>query len=175
MQTFSVLALILLSMFAYSAGAVALSKNFTEPKPQLADLCIMLILWSGGILTRSTLGWNKWLLVLGWMVLAYLTGGLANLFKNRHAGQSGPASEKPADSAKGAGRLWLQWKSFARKAGAFQSRLILSYFYFLCVTPFGLAVKIFGDPLRLRQKEKSSYWLPKKDTAGDVEQARRQF
>jgi hypothetical protein len=70
--------------------------------------------------------------------------------------------------------LWLKWKGLSGRAGSFQSRLVLSYFFFLLVTPLGLAVKIFGDPLRIKKGEKSSYWLSRPEAAGGLERSRKQ-
>ncbi len=175
METLSLLVLILLSMFAYSAGAVSVGKKYEEPKPRIADLFFMLLIWAAAIFSRKGLDWNKWLLTCGWVALAYLTGRLSSLLRKLTVRQAGPASDKPAEPAHRVKKLWLTWKALSKRSGNFQSRLILSFFFFVCVTPFGLGVKIFGDPLRLRQGEKTSYWLPKKDTAGDVEQSRKQF
>ena len=165
METLSILALILISMFAYSAGAVSSAALRIEPKPQLADLFFLLLIWTGAIWTRLALDWNKWLLMLGWLVLAYLAGRLSWLKR----------SKKLPQRQDGPKKLWFQWKAFSRRTGGFQSRLILSFFFFLAVAPFGLAVKIFRDPLRLRKGHQETYWLDKKETADDLEQSRRQF
>jgi hypothetical protein len=42
---------------------------------------------------------------------------------------------------------WEAWKSFGRKLGDFQARLILSIFYFVIIAPFSLLVRFFNDPL----------------------------
>jgi hypothetical protein len=59
--------------------------------------------------------------------------------------------------------------------GAFQSRIIISFFYFLIASPFALAVKIFSDPLKLKHRESASYWNLKTGKKVDLEQSRRQF
>ena len=46
--------------------------------------------------------------------------------------------------------LWRGWLVVARTIGYFQSQLILALVYFVVVTPFALAVRIFKDPLNLR-------------------------
>ena len=50
-------------------------------------------------------------------------------------------------------RLWEGWKRIARKIGDFNARVILTLFYFLLLCPFALILKIFTDPLELKQKE----------------------
>jgi len=59
--------------------------------------------------------------------------------------------------------------------GSFQSRIILSLFFFIFVTPFALAVKIFSDPLNIKHQTTKPHWLTKKEINADLEQSRRQF
>jgi hypothetical protein len=73
-------------------------------------------------------------------------------------------------------KLWEGWKSFAQYIGGFQSRILLGLFYFLVVTPFGVAVRIFGDPLHLRRGEKPSSWTLRNDTTqANFDEAKKQF
>ena len=73
-------------------------------------------------------------------------------------------------------RLWEGWKSFARAMGEFQSRILLGLFYFFIVTPFGVAVRIFGDPLHFRRVEGSSNWIPRNDTTpANLDETKKQF
>jgi hypothetical protein len=44
---------------------------------------------------------------------------------------------------------WERWKSLAARAATFQARVLLTLFYWLFVTPFGLVVRTFFDPLRM--------------------------
>jgi hypothetical protein len=72
-------------------------------------------------------------------------------------------------------RLWVGWKSIAHKIGTFQSRVLLTGFYFLILAPFGLGVRLLSDPLRLKRQH-HSHWLGKENaTADSREHARRQF
>jgi hypothetical protein len=73
-------------------------------------------------------------------------------------------------------RFWERWKSFAREMGGFQSRILLGLFYFIIVTPFGVAVRAFGDRLLLRTTGRSSNWIPRNDATNvSVDDARKQF
>ena len=69
-------------------------------------------------------------------------------------------------------RLWQAWKALARKIGDFQARVLLTIFYALLVLPFGLAVRFFADPLRIKQLPKQ--WLDHSDEPTNLEWARRQ-
>lgn len=70
-------------------------------------------------------------------------------------------------------RLWERWKAFAEVVGNFQARLILGIFYFVLAAPFGLALRLFADPLGLRQR-RASYWEPLPPEPSGIEAARRQ-
>ncbi len=56
-------------------------------------------------------------------------------------------------------RLWEGWKRVAHKIGNFQARLILTILYIILVLPFGLGVRLFADPLRIRKRPTA--WLDK--------------
>ena len=72
-------------------------------------------------------------------------------------------------------RLWERWKTIAQKIGTFQSRVLLIVFYFLILPPFGLGVRLFSDPLRLRRQHHSQWLGKERQTITSWEQARRQF
>jgi len=69
-------------------------------------------------------------------------------------------------------RLWQAWKRVAHKIGNFQSRVLLTVFYFVFVLPFGLGARLFSDPLRIRKRP--TEWLDHPDEAYDLQWARRQ-
>jgi hypothetical protein len=69
-------------------------------------------------------------------------------------------------------RAWQGWKDLAHKIGNFQARVILSIFYAVLVLPFGLAARLFSDPLRI--KKKPEQWLDHPNEAYDLEWARKQ-
>ena len=71
-------------------------------------------------------------------------------------------------------RLWAVWKVLARKIGDFQARIILTLLYFLLIAPLAILTRPFSDPLRLREKRKPSYWLPRHQVSVSVEEGRRQ-
>ena len=71
-------------------------------------------------------------------------------------------------------RFWLRWKAIAGAIADFQARVILSLFYFVVVLPFGLAVRLFADPLRVRGERQTS-WVDCAKRAQTVDEAMRQF
>jgi len=69
-------------------------------------------------------------------------------------------------------RAWQGWKDLAHKIGNFQARVILSIFYAVLVLPFGLATRLFSDPLRI--KKKPDQCLDHPNEAYDLDWARKQ-
>jgi hypothetical protein len=69
-------------------------------------------------------------------------------------------------------RMWHAWKRIAHKIGNFQARVLLTIFYAIVVLPFGLMVRLFFDPLRI--KHRPGEWLNRPDEAHDMQWARRQ-
>jgi hypothetical protein len=70
-------------------------------------------------------------------------------------------------------KLWARWKVVAHKIGEFQSRLILSLFYYVVLAPFALGLKVFSDPLQLKRFHG---WIARSDVdERPAESAWRQF
>ena len=68
--------------------------------------------------------------------------------------------------------LWAAWTRLAHKIGNFQARVLLTVLYALLVLPFGIMVRVFADPLRI--KKRPSHWLDHPDEANDLQRARKQ-
>jgi hypothetical protein len=69
-------------------------------------------------------------------------------------------------------RAWTAWKAIAQKIGNFQARVILTVFYGVLVMPFGLAARLFSDPLRI--KRRPTEWLDHPTEPTDLQWARKQ-
>jgi hypothetical protein len=176
MQILSLLALILLSLTGYSGGAVGQARAVRDLKPRGIDLALVLVIWAGAVTSRIVWALNRWLLIVLWILVAAVIGYLAGVFRREERPLKKPrmdAGEPP--SAPSERSIWERWKDFSRRMGGFQSRIILSLFYFFFVSPFALAVKTFSDPLRLKQRSIESYWLQKQEGQADIEEFRRQF
>jgi hypothetical protein len=48
--------------------------------------------------------------------------------------------------------LWAGWVRLARAVGEFQARVLLTLLYIVVLLPFGICVRLFGDPLRIRKR-----------------------
>ena len=71
-------------------------------------------------------------------------------------------------------RGWETWKRFARFLGDWIGRVILSVFYFTLFAPFGLAVRLWSDPLSMKQ-DQSLDWLAREDADTTLSRGRRMF
>lgn len=70
-------------------------------------------------------------------------------------------------------KLWEAWKRIARRIGDFQARVLLTIFYAVLVLPFGLAVRFFADPLRVKRTPRA--WLDRSDQPPDMNWAHKQW
>jgi hypothetical protein len=70
--------------------------------------------------------------------------------------------------------FWKGWKAFGHFLGNMLARVVLTLFYFTIFVPFGLGVKLFGDPLHIKSTP-APFWRNR--TTGDqsVEQVLRQY
>jgi hypothetical protein len=56
-------------------------------------------------------------------------------------------------------RFKAGWMRFAHVVGVFNTKLIFTLFYYLLLLPFGVAMRFFADPLKVRMTPKNSNWL----------------
>ena len=66
----------------------------------------------------------------------------------------------------------LVWINFGLKLGKIVSPLVMSIIYFLVVTPIGILMRQFKDPLNLKKSNKKTYWKKKDKKVGTI---RNQF
>lgn len=175
MEVISFIVLILLSLVGYSAGAVGKARKSVELKPQIIDLILVSVIWAGAIYSRITLDFDKWLLVLVWVVLSVIIGVLAVWPRKLSEEKTLESNELKETSRNLLKKVWQSWGNFSKRMGNFQSRIVLSLFFFILVSPIALAVKMFSDPLRVKHQSNESHWLPKMKTKVDLEQSRKQF
>jgi hypothetical protein len=73
--------------------------------------------------------------------------------------------------------IYTVWMRFAVLMGWFMTRVILSFLFYMIVTPIGLAAKVFGkDFLQTRfDKHANSYWIPKERVRSQKSDYERQF
>ena len=74
-------------------------------------------------------------------------------------------------------RLFRLWMKLGAALNFVMTRVILTVFYYLILTPFSLVMRLFGKaPLDLAWKDgKASYWVDKPAEEGDVERYEKQY
>jgi hypothetical protein len=71
-------------------------------------------------------------------------------------------------------KVWQIWKRIGHFVGDLIGRIILTLFYFTIFAPFGLGVRLWGDPLQIR-KNLSAKWLARNNRDLTLEDTRRLF
>ena len=69
-------------------------------------------------------------------------------------------------------RIWYAWKSLAQLIGDWIGRLVLTIFYFTLFAPFGLGVRLRGDPLAIKPGHEAR-WLKRITRDRAIDDARR--
>ncbi len=171
MDFFGVLALILLTLVGYSSGAVIAGREKKKPLG-LLELGMAFLFMAMALGTRPLLG--KWIAIPTWIVLAGL--GSALLTWIRYGDREIKKADCLASAEKGPlGRTLDWWKAFATGIGNYQGRLLFAFFYFVVVTPFGLGVRLFSDPLKVKQGGRTTFWWERSSVSQELESAREQF
>lgn len=182
MSVLSAIALVLLTLVGYSSG-VALASRERPFLPRMADLLLVAMLWAVAFWLRGQI--NHWLMIAIGLILGLVLGyGATTVRLGRGESRYAiPQSELPEharekDETAGAEnrfkRLWRRWNEFTAVMGNVQARLIMGFFYFIFVTPFGLIMRAAGDPLRIKEAPGGGGWTPKQATDTTVEAAREQ-
>jgi hypothetical protein len=68
--------------------------------------------------------------------------------------------------------LWKAWTRIAHIIGNFQARVLLTILYVLLVLPFGVIVRLFADPLRIKKRPEK--WLEETPEVFDMQWAQKQ-
>lgn len=72
-------------------------------------------------------------------------------------------------------KLWEGWKELAQYFADFQSRWLLTTFYFTILLPFGFIASLFMDALHTRRAPQGSAWVQREPHPADLESAKRLF
>jgi hypothetical protein len=72
--------------------------------------------------------------------------------------------------------IYKYWMKFAHVLGWVMTRVLLTVFFYLAVTPIGLIMRLTGhDPLKKKAVPQDSYWEPRNPDPIDPNQYRKQF
>jgi hypothetical protein len=167
MVVLGAIALLLVSLGGYSFGAsVTTRRKQVTPGPW--DLLAVAGCWAVGLYARGAV--THWPAMLLSFAFAFTVGATVVGLRSRRA----PARKA---GVHGGAKAPTGWMEIVQGAGQFQSHLLMSLFYFTVLMPFGIGASLFGDPLKMRRAEASTFWVrrPVADDAALAEQARKQF
>ena len=71
--------------------------------------------------------------------------------------------------------IWKYWKKFGQFIGDIIGRVFLMVFYITVALPFGIGLRLFGDPLETRDKAKPSTWRERASPEPTIEASYNQF
>lgn len=71
-------------------------------------------------------------------------------------------------------RRWLAWKRIGQFIGDLIGRVFLTIFYFTLSMPFGLGVRLWGDPLGIRTQGRPK-WLERRTQDLTLKDTRRLY
>ena len=169
MGLISGIALVLLTLVGYSAGAAACAGREKQPVPRLPDLPLAAMVIVAALVLRPDLG--RWLSIAAGVAAGFGMGWLALLPRRGRLPET-PVREDSGGSA--VGRAWRRWKVFAGRMGNFQGRMVLSLFYMTVAAPFALLARFISNPLGTKEPPGWHRRGPE-DRDRNVDQARNQF
>lgn len=70
--------------------------------------------------------------------------------------------------------FWTHWKAFGHFLGDWLGRVVLTIFYFTVFVPFGIGVRLFGDPLKIKSQP-DELWRPRTTGDQNLQEVTRQF
>ena len=65
--------------------------------------------------------------------------------------------------------------SAPHRLGTLCAHILLTIFYFTLLVPFGLAVRLLGDPLRLRASNTHSFWVKRETGEPSLKDAHKGY
>lgn len=165
------LALIFLTLVGYCGGAVVAAQA-ASPRPAARDLLAILLAWIAASGARLGLALNHWIALLVGVAIGAVLGWTFGRLSRAKAVAARGEQEEPSPFFT---RFVQRWKRFSARLGDFQSRVLLSYFYFVVVLPFGLLARWGLDPLQLRRRAARSHWGERPTNGRTIDDARSQF
>ena len=172
MGFFSGLAIVLLTLFGYSGGRVLFAAN-RKVNPGVFDILFTILLGIIALWARSYLG--RWVTIPLFIFIGLVAGVLTTLILRSTYPVERKASPESPGSGSLLGRVRKSIKNFLTRTGNFQSRILLSWFYFIILMPFGILVRLTSDPLAIDKNKHESYWKLVPEKSDSLESARRQF
>ena len=182
MELLGAVVLVLLTLVGFSSG-ITLAVKRRPFALSILDLVMGGLICMVAFWLRPQI--NRWLLLASAVVLGIVVGYIlaALRLSQRDSTALIPKSELPeharereetAVSPNVFKRIWFAWNDFAARMGNVQGRLLMGYFYFIIVTPFGILTRLFMDPLNIKHEPDANGLCPKEPTDTTIEAAREQ-
>ena len=70
--------------------------------------------------------------------------------------------------------LWNEWLRISKHLGSFNARALITLIYFTILAIFGIASRLFSDPLDMKKRPGASAWMNRVTRDLDLDTARRQ-
>ena len=172
MEIIRIIALVLISMVGYSAGAMFAGGN-KNVSPTFLDVIVILVMWGIALATRGGIG-NKWLAIGIWVIIGVAIGSIVVGFR-RHIYPDERINTKTHITNHGWKGFWEGWKAFGKRLGNYQSRILLAFFYFPIVIPFGIIARLVQDPFQRKIHQPESRWMVRAKSDHKLESIQRQF
>ncbi|MBN2239642.1 MAG: hypothetical protein JW712_07700 [Dehalococcoidales bacterium] len=173
MEVISVIAMLFLSLFGYSGGITAKAGNKAVIQPILPDIVMVIVIWAVIITLKVTLDINRWFYLLIGLGLGIVAGYFIALLRKFEVDKY--ASQEEAKSRNLFKNIWKAWMGFSKRIGHFQNRVFIALFFLTLAAPVALLVRLFSDPLNIKNKSESSHWTATKENLVEMEDFRRQF
>lgn len=175
MSTLASLASLLLALVGYSAGVALKSGKSGIRKPVILDVLLTVLMWGGAIASRSLLPVSRWLQLPAWIVIGLVLGYLMTAALAFSRGGRLTAPDLKSGTAAGPKKKKLRaWRDFSSKIGTFQSQILFGLLFLIVFAPVALALKIFSDPLGIKNRGQGSHWSLKTEIPPDIELFKRQ-
>lgn len=161
----SSIAAALLTLVGYTSGVIV-GKRGRPAVPSLGELLLIVLLIAAVL--RTTAGSGHWLTIAAGLVTGLVVGIAVGAFKTRPGRNTPAAARRTPAPERG-------WKRFAHEMGNYQGRLMMGFFYFVVVAPFGVIARFAIDPLRRRRRASAeSAWSSRTDSPATLDALRSQ-
>ena len=71
--------------------------------------------------------------------------------------------------------IWERWKQFGQLIGDLFARIVLTILFFTVLIPFGIGVRLFVDPLKIKSANQGTCWIEYSADTPSLLRSRRQF
>lgn len=151
MEILGVLAAVLLSLVAFSAGSVTLPRC-RERRPALLDLVLAVACAGGAVAARGQLGhWPGLAAGVAGSGIVGVLGSLPGLWRSE--GRSARGDDESAPSG-----FRDRLRRFGLAMGNYQGRMFMGILYFVMLTPVGIVSRSASDPLELDGEARGTGW-----------------